>query len=297
MSRAAATQATGDPATARWRTARGELALDRPRIVGILNVTPDSFWDGGRYSRAEAALRRAERMLADGADLIDVGGESTRPGAEPVAADEELRRVLPVVRGIARRWPDTLVSVDTVKAEVARAAIDAGAAVVNDVAALRIDPELGSVVAAAGAGLVLMHSRGSVETMARYALARYGADPVGEIVAELADAVDRATGAGVAADAVVVDPGLGFAKRTEQSRAVLARLDRLAALGRPILVGPSRKRFVGELGGGLPPEERLEGTLAACVAALFGGARLFRVHDVLPVRRALDVAEAIRADS
>lgn len=280
--------------TGAWRTARGDLPLDRPRILGVVNVTPDSFWDGGRHAGVDAALARAETLLEEGADILDVGGESTRPGAQPVPAAEELRRVVPVVREIVRRWPDALVSVDTVKAEVARAALAEGAAILNDVSGLRLDPGLGRVAAEAGAGLILMHSRGDVAEMARYATAQYGADPVAEIVDELTAATGRARDAGIADEAVVLDPGLGFSKRTEHSIAVLAQLDRIGALGRPILIGPSRKRFVGEVAGGLPPEERLEGTLAACVVGLLGGARLFRVHDVGPARRALAVAEAVR---
>lgn len=276
-----------------WQTARGPLALDRPRILGILNRTPDSFSDGGRFTDLDAALARAEAMLEAGADVIDVGGESTRPGAVPVPVEEEIARVAPLVREITRRWPDALVSVDTVKAAVARAALDEGAAIVNDVSGLRLDPELPGVVARSGAGVVLMHSRGDVTEMARYATAVYGPDPVGDVVAELDAALARARGAGVADDAIVLDPGLGFSKRTEHSVAMIAHLDRIAALGFPILLGPSRKRFVGELAGGLPVEERLEPTIAACVVGLLKGARLFRVHDVLPVRRALDTAHAI----
>jgi len=277
-----------------WRTARGTLPLDRPRILGILNVTPDSFWDRGRHAAIDAAVARAEAILEEGGDVIDVGGESTRPGAVPVDAGQELERVIPVIREIVRRWPDALVSVDTVKASVARAAIDEGAAIVNDVSGLRLDPDMAGVVAETGAGVVLMHSRGDVGTMASYAMAEYGPDPVGDMVDELAAALGRAREAGIADDAIVLDPGLGFSKRTEHSVAALAHLDRFLALGRPIMVGPSRKRFVGELSGGLPPEERLEGTLAACVVALVGGARIFRVHDVRATRRALDVAEAVR---
>ncbi|HEX7089930.1 MAG TPA: dihydropteroate synthase [Longimicrobiales bacterium] len=269
------------------------MRLDRPCIFGILNVTPDSFWDGGRHAGVDAAIAHAAALLEQGADVIDVGGESTRPGALPVPADEELRRVLPVVRELARRWPDLLISVDTVKAEVARAALAEGAAVINDVSGLRLDPGVGEAAAEAGAGIVLMHSRGPVDRMASYELARYGPDPVAEIVRELAEAMERARAAGIASAAVVLDPGLGFSKRTEHSAAAIAGLDRVLALGRPVLVGPSRKRFVGELAGGLPPAERLEPTIAACIVALLRGARLFRVHDVLAVRRALTVAEAL----
>jgi dihydropteroate synthase len=282
--------------TAEWMTARGGLDLDRPRILGILNVTPDSFWSGGRHAGLEVALRAAEELLAEGADLIDLGGESTRPGATRVSAEEERDRVLPVLRELVRRWPDLLISIDTVRSETAQAALGEGAAVINDVTGLRSDPELGRVIAEAGAGVILMHSRGEVERLASYDLARYGTDPVGEIATELAAALEGARRSGIADQAIILDPGLGFSKRTEQSIAVLAHLDRIVALGLPVMVGPSRKRFVGELAGGLPPEERLEGTIAASVIGLLRGARLFRVHDVRAVRRALVVAEsALRA--
>jgi dihydropteroate synthase len=277
-----------------WQTARGTLSLQRPLVLGVVNVTPDSFWDGGRHASPDAALAHAERLVDEGADLLDVGGESTRPGANRVPADVEIRRVVPLVEALVARWPATPVSVDTTKAVVARAALDAGAAVINDVSGLRLDAALAGVVAARGAGIIVMHSRGGIEEMASYALARYGSDVVGEVVAELGEAVARAAAAGIARGQIVADPGLGFAKRTEHSAAVLARLDRFARLGCPLLLGPSRKRFIGDLGGGLPPESRLEGTLAVCVIGLLAGARLFRVHDVAAARRALDVAEAIR---
>lgn len=284
-----------DPRSDIWRTAVGIVSLERPVIMGILNVTPDSFWDGGRHAGAEAALRQAERLVAEGADLLDVGGESTRPGAEPVTAEAERDRVVPVVEALVREWPGLPVSVDTVKADVARAGLDAGAAIINDVSALRLDPDMAGTCAEGAAGVVLMHSRGTVATMASYATAEYGLDPVGEMVAELGTAMARATAAGIPAESVVLDPGLGFSKRTVESVAALRELHRFRALGRPVLVGPSRKRFVGELAGGLPPEDRLPGTLAACVAGLAAGARLFRVHDVAPLRRALAVAEAVLA--
>jgi dihydropteroate synthase len=277
-----------------WQTARGPLLLDRPRIVGILNVTPDSFFDGGVHLPFDAAVLRGEALIAEGADVIDVGGESTRPGATSVSAADEMHRVVPVIAELVRRWPGQLISVDTVKSEVAQAALDAGAAAVNDVSALRLDPRIAQVAARSGAGLVLMHSRGTVERMARYEEAEYGADPVGEMIAELRTALERARAGGNHAGAIVLDPGLGFSKRTEHSLAVLARLDRFRALGPPLLVGPSRKRFIGEAAGGLPPEQRLDGTIAACVIALGAGARLFRVHDVAAVRRALLLAEAVR---
>jgi dihydropteroate synthase len=278
-----------------WRTARTRLPLDRPIVAGILNVTPDSFWDGGRHANVEAAVRHAEGLIGAGADILDVGGESTRPGAVPVTAGEEIARVVPVIDAVHRRWPELPLSVDTVKAEVARAAIDAGASIVNDVSALRLDASLAGEIARAGAGVILMHSRGDVEHMARYDLADYGVDPVADVRMELAEAIDRARAGGIPDDAIVVDPGLGFAKRTAHSLALLASLERLSGLGCPVLVGPSRKRFIGDAAGAqIPVESRLEGTIAACVIALLHGATIFRVHDVAPVRRALDFAHAVR---
>jgi dihydropteroate synthase len=281
-----------------WRTAHGAIVLDRPRIAGIINVTPDSFWDGGRHNDVKRAVDQAARLIDEGADLLDIGGESTRPGAEAVPASEETARTVPVIEAISRRWPDVPLSIDTVKADVARAALAAGAAAINDVSAMRLDPAMAEVAAQTGAGVILMHSRGRVSEMARYQTAVYGNDPEAEMVAELAAAADRALAGGVASDAIVVDPGLGFSKRTVHSVGALGALDRFLALGYPVMVGPSRKRFIGEIGGNgggpLPAEERVEGTVGASIAALFGGAMLFRVHDVLPVRRALDVAWEVR---
>ena len=277
-----------------WRTAAGVVRLDRPVIAGILNVTPDSFWDGGRHAGVDAAVRHAAALVEDGADLIDIGGESTRPGAARVDDSEEIGRVIPVVEAVHARWPAVPLSVDTVKSSVAQASLDAGAAVINDVSGLRLDAALGRVIARAGAGAILMHSRGDVDRMARYELADYGADAVADIRAELSDAVGRAHAAGIPDDAIVIDPGLGFAKRTEHSLELLAGLDRITSLGQPVLVGPSRKRFISEAArAALPVDQRLEGTLAACVIALLHGATLFRVHDVAPARRALDFAHAV----
>lgn len=276
-----------------WRTARGRLDLSRPCIAGILNLTPDSFWDGGRHAGVDDALRHAEALLADGADLLDLGGESTRPGAADVGVDEEVRRVVPVIEALAREWPLVPLSVDTVKSQVARAALDVGAAVINDVSALRLDPAIGPLVAEHGAGLVLMHSRGDVADMASYDLADYGADPVADMLGELAAQRDRAREAGVPDDAILLDPGLGFSKRTPHSVAALNALHRFRELGHEVLIGPSRKRFLGDAAGGLEPELRLEGTLVACVLGWARGARVFRVHDVGPVRRALDTTVAL----
>jgi dihydropteroate synthase len=263
--------------------------------MGILNVTPDSFSDGGRFTGADRALARADELAEAGAAIIDVGGESTRPGrAEPVPLEEELRRVVPVVEAIARARPEVVISVDTVKAAVARQALDRGAAIVNDVSAFRFDPALGPVCAAAGAGVVLMHSRGDLLEISSYAHADYGGDVVGRVLAELRESVAGATAAGVAAEAIAVDPGFGFSKTVPQNLLLFDQVAALQALGRPVLVGPSRKRFLGEATG-RPIENRDRITAAACALAWGRGARLFRVHDVAAAREALAVAAVLGA--
>ena len=276
-----------------WQIKDRALALRRPLIMGILNVTPDSFSDGGRFFSAESALARARAMREEGADIIDVGGESTRPqGAQEVVAGEELRRVIPVIAAIAESMPELVISVDTVKSEVAAEAIAAGAAIVNDVSGFRLDPRMGEICASGGVGVVLMHSRGSVSEMGTYQYASYG-DVVDEAFAELREAVDAARRAGIASECIAVDPGIGFGKRGEHSLKMLAALPELAAWGHPVVVGTSRKRFVGEIAGVAEPDARVHATVGANVAALDRGARVFRVHDVAPNRQALDVAWAI----
>jgi dihydropteroate synthase len=288
---AGASAAAGQPRS--WRVRGAALSLDRPRLFGILNVTPDSFSDGGDFVSVDAAVARAAAMVAAGADVIDVGGESTRPqGAEPVPVDEELARVLPVVRQLAARFPDTLLSVDTVKAAVADAALAAGAHIVNDVSGGRLDSAMGATCARWDAGYVIMHSRGTVRDMATFVHATYD-DVVANVASELRARVAEARAAGVREDAIVLDPGVGFAKRADDSLAVLAGIPRLAAAGFPILVGASRKRFVGELSGETEPARRVFGTVGAHVAALMRGALLFRVHDVSAARQSLDVAWAV----
>ncbi len=280
-----------------WQTARGSVFLDRPVLVGILNVTPDSFSDGGRFAGTEAALAHAEELLAAGATILDVGGESTRPGrTEEVPLEEELRRVIPVVQGLARKYPDLVISVDTVKASVARAALAGGAAVVNDVSALRLDPDMGATVAAANAGVILMHSRGPILEVSSYRHADYGRDVVGGVLAELRDALELAGRAGIAPDATVVDPGFGFSKTADQNLQLFDQLPALQALGRPVLVGPSRKRFLGAVTGG-PVEDRDRATATACALAYERGARLFRVHDVAATQEALAVVHAVAEGS
>jgi dihydropteroate synthase len=276
-----------------WRTARGAVALDRPVLMGILNVTPDSFSDGGRFAGRDAALAQADTLVGEGAAIIDVGGESTRPGREEsVALEEELGRVVPVIEALVRARPELIVSVDTVKSAVARAALDAGAAIVNDVTAFRLDDAMATVAASAGAGVVLMHSRGGVLEIASYTYADYAGDVVGGVLAELRAAVAAATTAGLAPDAIAIDPGFGFSKTVEQNVLVFDQLPALQALGRPVLVGPSRKRFLGAVTG-LPVEHRDRATAAACALAWERGARVFRVHDVAAAREALALAAAV----
>lgn len=258
--------------------------------MGIINVTPDSFAEREPLTAAQA-VALAVQMEAEGADIIDIGGESTRPGAAPVPIDEERRRVVPVVEQIAARVRIP-VSVDTYKAAIAVEAVAAGADLVNDVSGLLHDPDMGARVAGSGAALVLMHTRGRSDTM--YAEARYD-DVIAEVSAELAEAVRRATSAGVRAASVIVDPGIGFAKRPEHSYGVLARVPELAvALGRPILVGASRKSFMAEAVGGRPAVERDWATSAAVTAAILGGAHVVRVHAVREMGDVVRVAERIR---
>ena len=276
-----------------WLVRGKALSLEHPLVMGILNTTPDSFSDGGKYYSSDAAVARAEEMLAEGADIIDVGGESTRPGAAAISEEDELRRVIPVVRGIAAARPDATISIDTTKTVVARAAIEAGAHIVNDVSGLRFDPAIAGVCATTRAGLVLMHSRGDdVTELASFEHASYG-DVVSDVQAELDDAFAIALEAGVPRESIALDPGIGFAKRGVHSLSLLGSLPTLAALGYPILVGVSNKRFIGEITGVTDPARRTAGTLGANVAALALGARIFRVHEVRPAREALDVAWAI----
>jgi len=269
-----------------WAIRGADLPLDTPLVIGIVNVTPDSFSDGGHLATVEAAVAHGARLTAHGARLLDVGGESTRPGAAPVPAAEEIARVVPVIAALARRGLP--VSVDTRKAQVAQAALDAGAAVVNDVSGLAFDPTLAGVVAAAGAGLIVMHMRGTPDTMDSLAEYRHVAP---EVAAELEGAAARAEAAGVARNRIVIDPGLGFAKTAAQNFRLLDELATIVAVGYPVAVGPSRKRFLGSATG-RPVEDRDRATAVACALAWERGARLFRVHDVALTREALTLASA-----
>jgi dihydropteroate synthase len=267
-----------------------ETAEGRFRIMGVLNVTPDSFSDGGLYLDPAAAVAHGLELASDGAAILDVGGESTRPGAEPVPTEEELRRVVPVIEGLAAAGTEAQISVDTSKASVAAAALAAGATLVNDVTALRGDPGMASLVAGSGCDCCLMHMLGEPRTMQRDP--RYG-DVVAEVKAFLAERMAYAISVGVAKERILLDPGIGFGKTAEHNLELLARLGELVELGRPIVVGTSRKSFLGRLvARARTTDERLAGTIATNVLAYERGASVFRVHDVRPVHDALTVAAA-----
>ncbi len=259
-----------------------------PLVMGILNVTPDSFSDGGRHGTVAAALAQAEAMIRDGADIVDVGGESTRPGAEPVPEAQELERVLPVIEALGRRGVPAALSVDTTKSAVAAAALDAGAAIVNDVSALEADPAMAAAVRARGAGVILMHRRGDPRTMQRNPV--YG-DVRADVAAYLEARMAWAAAQGLARETLAVDPGIGFGKTAAHNLALLAGLAALGRLGRPVAVGLSRKRFLEALTG-RPVGERLAGTLGALAFCLGEGAHVLRVHDV---REARDVVRVVTA--
>src|ERR1700741_651143 len=270
---------------------------ERTLIMGILNVTPDSFSDGGQFVSVDAALTHAEQMISEGADIVDVGGESTRPGGEPVSIDEEINRVVPVIEALVQRT-GTPISVDTTKSEVARAALDAGAAIVNDISALRFDFYVADAVARAGAGLVLMHSRGTPATMHRLPPV---ADIMYEVTHSLQASINMAERRGVNHESIVIDPGIGFGKSQEQNLELLAKLDQIIAAfpDYPLLIGTSRKSFIGRLladepGPPAPAEDRLHGTLATITAAVLKGAHIVRVHDVKATIETIRVAESIR---
>ncbi len=274
-----------------WRCGGFALALDRPLVMGILNVTPDSFSDGGSYIDTDAAVTAAIRMLADGADIIDVGGESTRPGAEPVSTSQEAGRVAGVIAALAEQG--ACVSVDTRHAAVAAQALDAGASVVNDVSGFA-DPEMARVGAAGGAGLVVMHMRGEPRTMQESPVYTDVGAEVAAYLAQQASALERA---GVARDRIAIDPGLGFGKTTTHNLELLRRLPELAALGFPVVVGASRKRFIGEITGVAEPRDRLAGSLAAALEAVRRGAAVVRVHDVAATVQALATARAMDGEA
>ena len=265
--------------------------MQAPVIMGVVNVTPDSFSDGGQFLDADAAVEHGRRLASEGADILDVGGESTRPGAKPVAEGEELGRILPVVERLAEDAgaPDVRISIDTTKSGVARAALDAGASIVNDVSGFRFDPALAGAVAEAQADCCLMHMLGEPRTMQKDP--RYD-DVVSEVRAFLEERLAFAVSEGVAEERVWLDPGIGFGKTVEHNLELLRRLDEIVAIGRPVVIGTSRKSFLGKLAGGRAEDERLPGTIATNVLALERGATVFRVHDVAQNADALAVAAA-----
>ncbi len=282
-----------------WQIRDRRLPIgERALVMGILNVTPDSFSDGDKFLTLDNAVRHAERMIAEGADIVDVGGESTRPGGEPVSAEEEIQRVVPVIKELTKR-SDTAISIDTTKSEVARAALDAGASIVNDISGLRFDFYVADAAASAGAGLVLMHSRGTPATLHRL-------PPVAEIIPEVINglraSVHMAERRGVKRESIVIDPGIGFGKSQEQNLELIAKLDQLIAAfpELPLLVGTSRKSFLGRILAdeeGTPANayERLHGTIASMIAAVLNGAHIVRVHDVKASVDALKTIQAISA--
>jgi len=276
-----------------WKLARRSLPYgERTLVMGVLNVTPDSFSDGGQFFSFDQAIAQAEQMISEGADIIDIGGESTRPGSEFVSVEEELRRVIPVIERLAAKT-SVPISIDTTKALVAHAALQAGAEICNDISALRFDPLLADEVANANAGLALMHSRGTPKTMQQ--LPPF-ADIMSEVIRDLRESIAIAQRHGVASDSIAIDPGIGFGKTAEQNIELIAKLDQLARefADFPILIGTSRKSFIGKLLDNAPADERLNGTIASIAAAVLKGVHIVRVHDVKPAVEAVRVAEVIR---
>jgi dihydropteroate synthase len=264
---------------------------DRPLIMGILNVTPDSFSDGGKFSGLNAALQQVELMLSEGADIIDIGGESTRPGSDPVKADEQVQRVVPVIEAIRQQQGDVLISIDTTLSAVAKAALDAGANIINDVSGGRDDAAILTLAAQIGAPIILMHSQGAPKTMQDNP--QYG-NVVQEVLGALDECVNAALTAGIKKEAIVIDPGIGFGKRKQDNLDLLAHLDALTAMGFPVLLGTSRKRFMGTICDVSEPSELVTATAVTTALGVMAGVRMFRVHDVRENRQAADVAWAIK---
>lgn len=282
-----------------WRLRTRVLELgDRTLVMGILNVTPDSFSDGGKFLARDRAVAHALKMLDDGADLLDIGGESTRPGTPVVEsgipAAEELRRIMPVIEDVLRERPGAILSVDTYKAEVARAAVNAGCEIINDVSALRWDDQMGATVVDLACGVILMHTRGLPQ---EWRDLPPSADIVAEVKADLRDYAQSALARGIAKDQIMLDVGIGFGKKFEQNYPLLAGLDQLRDLGFPLLVGTSRKSFIGRTlardGKDAPPDQRLHGSLAAATASILKGAHVVRVHDVKPAVEAVKIADEV----
>jgi dihydropteroate synthase len=274
-----------------FRTSRREIVMGgRTLIMGVINTTPDSFSDGGRFISAGQAIDEGMRMADEGADMIDVGGESTRPGSDPVSVEEELRRVLPVVQGLAARV-SIPISVDTMKAGVARESLDAGAEIINDVSSFNYDPNMAKTIAPSGAGVVLMHMRGMPKVMQQGDLSYPSL--IDDITDYLQEKIDKAVSEGIEISRIAVDPGIGFGKTSTDNMRLIRNLDRFEKLGRPILIGVSRKAFIGQATGG-GPSERIEGTAAAVTASILYGAHIVRVHDVSIMKKVVLMADAIK---
>ncbi|HVE56440.1 MAG TPA: dihydropteroate synthase [Pyrinomonadaceae bacterium] len=275
-----------------WQTSRREISLGKTLVMAILNVTPDSFSDGGNFFSPDEAVKQAEKFIEEGADIIDIGGESTRPDSARVSAEEEMRRVVPIIEAIAKRF-DTAISVDTSKGEVAAKAIEAGAEIINDISGLRFDENVGEVAAKYKTGLVLMHLRGDFETMHRQ-------NPVADILSEVSkgfrQSLEKARSFGIAENQIALDIGIGFSKTFEQNLELLGKLDKLVREfpSFPIFVGASRKSFIGKILGGAPTGQRLQGSVAAAAIAVWNGARILRVHDVKETLETIKVIEAIK---
>jgi dihydropteroate synthase len=259
-------------------------------IMGILNVTPDSFSDGGQYFDASSAIRRAVQMVSEGADIIDIGGESTRPGSEPVGMEEELRRTIPVIQSLAKEIK-VPISIDTCKSEVAKRALDAGASIVNDISGLRFDSELHKIVADHKVPVVIMHIKGTPRDMQKNPV--YKA-LLPEICEYLREGIRIASEAGIPKDMIIIDPGIGFGKTSEHNLEIIHRLHEFTLLEKPLLIGPSRKAFIGKILGDLPPGGRVEGTAAAVAVSIMNGANIVRVHDVKEMSKVAKVADAIK---
>lgn len=277
----------------KWQTSKREIPLDRPLVMAILNMTPDSFSDGGTIASVDDALRCAEQFVAEGADILDVGGESTRPGSSRVTVEEETARVVPVIEAIAKQF-DVPISIDTSKAEVASRAIDAGAEIINDISALRFDSNIGRIAAETKAGLLLMHSRGEFETMHKQPAVE---DILEEVASGLRAAIDVAKGFGVDENHIALDVGIGFGKTAEQNLELIAKLGRLTSEFPefPIAVGTSRKSFIAKVLGDAPANERLSGSVATAALAVWNGAKIVRVHDVKETVEAIKIVEAVRS--
>ncbi len=261
--------------------------------MGVVNVTPDSFSDGGLYFQKDSAIKHALKLIDDGADIIDIGGESTRPGSFPIDAEEEIRRTIPVIEELAKKTKIPL-SIDTYKAEVAKRALDAGASIVNDISALRFDPEMASVVAEYGVPVILMHIKGTPRNMQVNPF--YNA-LIPEIISYFEESILLCKEAGISGDKIIIDPGIGFGKTVEHNLEIIANLKEFLSLGKPIAIGVSRKSFIGKLLGDAPPSERLEGTASAVAIAVFNGANIIRVHDVLEMSKVVKIADALKRHS